>query len=66
MNAATATSIPPAAMHPSMPVLPRPAARRADDDWWVELFGWKAACDTEPTDERLLHQASLLALLSVA
>jgi hypothetical protein len=46
--------------------LPRPTARRNDETWWVELFGWQAACDAEPTDEHLMRQASLLALLSVA
>ncbi|WP_374569387.1 hypothetical protein [Ideonella sp.] len=48
-----------------MPV-PRAADAGTDDAWWVELFGWKSICDAEPTSERLMHQASLLALLSVA
>lgn len=45
---------------------PAPTAHRIDDAWWVELFGWQTVCDAEPTSERLMHQASLLALLSVA
>jgi hypothetical protein len=56
----------PAAMPPFVASLPH-ATVGADDAWWVELFGWQAACEeAEPTDERLMRQASLLALLSVA
>lgn len=62
MNTATA----PSTASPTMP----PFTARTDDAWWIELFGWKAACEeaseAEPTDERLMRQASLLALLSVA
>ena len=66
MNTAAHSSTAPAAMPPFVAALPRQTVR-ADDAWWVELFGWQAACEeTEPTDERLMQQASLLALLSVA
>lgn len=47
-----------------------PFTPRSDEAWWIELFGWKAACEetseAESPDERLMRQASLLALLSVA
>lgn len=59
-----------AAVPPTPALTMPPFASRTDDAWWVELFGWKAVCeesnDTEPSDERLMRQASLLALLSVA
>ncbi|HEX5683023.1 MAG TPA: hypothetical protein VFY73_03215 [Ideonella sp.] len=67
MNAAAiALPKPPTPMPTTAADLPRPPARRNDEAWWVELFGWQAACDAEPTDEHLMRQASLLALLSVA
>lgn len=47
-----------------------PLAAPSDEAWWIELFGWKAACEepceAEAADDRLMRQASLLALLSVA
>jgi hypothetical protein len=65
MHTATAPTIPALLMLPHAG--PAGTAPPVDDAWWVELFGWQATCDdVEPTDERLMHQASLLALLSVA
>lgn len=67
MNAAAiALPTPPAPMPTLAADLPRSDAHRADDAWWVELFGWQAVNEAEPSDERLMRQASLLALLSVA
>jgi hypothetical protein len=66
VNAATALSNPPVPMPTFASAGTHPVVHHVDDAWWVELFGWKTVCDDEPTSERLMRQASLLALLSVA